>query len=79
MTATDCKNITNELATLADYRTTCIFVLCSRIHGVTDSEGNKVYGLQINRYGQKVLHLHSSDAVKLRTVGTAKIKELRGI
>jgi hypothetical protein len=79
MTATDCKSITNDLTTLADYRRTAIFVMCSRIHGVTDDAGNKMYGLQINHNGQKVMSIHSSDADKLRSVGTAKIQELRGI
>jgi len=79
MTAKDAKRITDELGTLAHYRSTGIFVMCSRIHGVTDDAGQKLYGLQINHNGQKVLSVHSADADKLQAIGIAKIAELRRI
>ena len=79
MNARDAKRITDELGTLAHYRSTGIFVMCSRIHGVTDDTGQRLYGLQINHNGQKVLSVHSADANRLREVGIAKIEELRGI
>jgi hypothetical protein len=79
MNAKDAKRITDELGTLAHYRSTGIFVMCSRIHGVTDDAGQKIYGLQINHNGQKVLSVHSADADKLQAIGIAKIAELRRI
>jgi len=79
MNATDAKNIADDLSNLAHYRRTGIFVMCSRIHGVTDDAGQKLYGLQINHNGHKVLSVHSADADKLRAVGLAKIQELRGL